>query len=272
MLEREDYEEPRCPMCNDLWVKDKVKMIPIDRVLQKQDEYLGRNDYSGAERHLLYWMGEAELGNDLKGRLLLSNELMGLYRKLGRKDEAIAYAGTALGLVDKLDVGREISGATAMLNSATVYKAFGMPDKSLPLFEKAREIYESELDADDSRLAGLYNNMALTMVDLHQYGQADGLYSKAIAVLEKNADTQPDRAITYLNMADAAEAELGQEDAAERTEEYLEKAMALLDETTKRDGYYAFVCEKCAPVFDYYGYFLYKKELEDRAERIYRNQ
>ena len=37
----------------------------------------------------------------------------------------------------------------------------------------------------------------------------------------------------------------------------------------KRDGYYAFVCEKCASVFGYYGRFFYEKELTERARRIY---
>ena len=34
-------------------------------------------------------------------------------------------------------------------------------------------------------------------------------------------------------------------------------------------GYYAFVCEKCAPAFSYYGYFLAAQELERRAKEIY---
>ena len=37
----------------------------------------------------------------------------------------------------------------------------------------------------------------------------------------------------------------------------------------KRDGYYAFVCEKCASVFGYYGHFAYEKELYERSRRIY---
>ena len=37
----------------------------------------------------------------------------------------------------------------------------------------------------------------------------------------------------------------------------------------KRDGYYAFVCEKCASVFGYYGRFFYDGELRARARGIY---
>ena len=70
-------------------------------------------------------------------------------------------------------------------------------------------------------------------------------------------------------MASAAEAEHGLEAASESIEDLLEKAEKLLESYEKRDGYYAFVCEKCASVFDYYGHFYYAKELSARARRIY---
>ena len=50
----------------------------------------------------------------------------------------------------------------------------------------------------------------------------------------------------------------------------LDEAYGLLNaEDIPRDGYYAFVCEKCAPAFSYYGYFLAAEELKQRAEEIY---
>ena len=36
-----------------------------------------------------------------------------------------------------------------------------------------------------------------------------------------------------------------------------------------RDGYHAFTISKCAPAFDHLGYFLYAKELKERAAKIY---
>ena len=58
-----------------------------------------------------------------------------------------------------------------------------------------------------------------------------------------------EQAITWLNMADALEAERGAEAAEGEVEEYLDRAAALLDTASlPRNGYYAFVCEKCAPV------------------------
>jgi hypothetical protein len=35
-----------------------------ERILSKLDEYLNKNDYSSAERHLKYWLTEAEQTGD----------------------------------------------------------------------------------------------------------------------------------------------------------------------------------------------------------------
>ena len=65
-------------------------------------------------------------------------------------------------------------------------------------------------------------------------------------------------------------AEKGMEAAEPRIFELLDKAYDLLNTPdVTHDGYYAFVCEKCAPTFAYYGYFMDAEELTKRAEAIY---
>lgn len=247
-----------------------MRSIPTNRVLEKLDEYLGRNDYSGAKRHLLYWLAEAEAIADGKGILLISNELMGLCRKLGEGEQAVGYAESALLQIEKMGIENNIGAATTYLNSATVYKAFDRAEDAVPLFEKARAVYEKNLSPDDERLGGLYNNMALAFVDLGRFEEADELYKKAIDVMKLNENAEPEQAITYLNMASAAETHYGLEDAQDIISACAEKATELLDRCKDRmDGDYAFACEKCATVFEYYGYFLYKKELNERSRRIY---
>lgn len=243
--------------------------ISIDRILSKLDEYLGKNDYAFAEKHLLYWLSEAKSNRDSRVELLICNELMGLYRKLGRRDDALSCAQSALDRIKELGIDFQVGSATTYLNSATVYKAFGMPEKSMPLFEMAKAIYEKELDSSDSRLAGLYNNMALALVDLKQFEQANALYLRAIDILRNGENGDLEIAITYLNMATALESEHGLLDAEERINEYLSKAELILNSHQLQDGYYAFVCEKCASVFGYYGYFFFERELTERARRIY---
>ena len=243
--------------------------VSIDRILSKLDEYLHRNDYVSAERHLTYWLAEANGAGDMRTELLVRNELMGLYRKLSREVEAVGCAEAALSLIETRGIGDQVGSATTYLNAATVYKAFGRAADGLPWFERAKEIYERELPPNDGRLGGLYNNMGLALVDLGRYKDADESYQKAISVMKQTEEGLLEVAITYLNMASAAEAEQGLEDAAETIEALLDKAEELLEHHQKRDGYYAFVCEKCASVFGYYGRFSYATELKARAGRIY---
>ncbi len=268
-LKKEDYQETRCPFDMSASQAGPARTIPVRRITEKVDEHLGRNDYASAEKLLRYWKSEAELDKDDKGRFAMNNELMGLYRKLGREEEALAAAGEALSLLDILGYGDTVSGATCFINSATVYKAFGRAGEALPLFEKARAVYERLLKNDDSRLGGLYNNMALALVDLARFDEAELLYHKAIAVMERSEGTQPEQAISWLNLASAAEARLGLEDGEEEIADCVARAMELLDKDQPHDGNYAFVCEKCAPVFGYYGYFMYEDDLNERARSIY---
>ena len=243
--------------------------ISISRILERLDELLGKNDYAAAERHLLYWLAESSGACDGRTELLIRNELMGLYRKLGREADALAAVDAATKKIDELGVGDQVGSATTFLNAATVYKSFGKAADAMPLFERARRIYERDLAPDDARLGGLYNNMALALVDLGRYTEAKALYESAISVMKRQPSGDLEVAITYLNLASAAEAELGLLEADAEIQKYLDDAEALLEAHEKRDGYYAFVCEKCASVFGYYGRFFYENDLKERARRIY---
>ena len=244
--------------------------IDPKRLLDKLDNFLRQNDYKSAKNHLLYWLNEAKVAGDERAVLLINNELMGLCRKLGQKDEAIFYAESALNEVQKMGIEDNVGAATTYLNSATVFKAFGKANEGIALFEKAREIYEKNLKSDDDRLAGLYNNMALALTDLKRFDEAKALYERAISVLKKVKGKEPEQAITYLNLASCAESELGLENAQRIIEANIEKAMEKLEASEdKVSGNYAFVCEKCATVFGYYGYFYYENILKERYKRIY---
>lgn len=243
--------------------------IPTERVLDKLDEHFSRNDYDSSEKHLLYWLGEAKLIDDKRSALLFLNELAGLYRKLSKAEKAIETVSSLLDLIAKMGIENNVGAGTTYINCATVYKAFGKAEEALPLFEKAKDVYEKNLPSDDKRFGGLYNNMALALVDLERFSEAYELYEKAISVMANAEDGDLEVAITYLNIASAKEAELGAEESEAQIRDYVEKAMEIFDEHENGDGYYAFVCEKCASVFGYFGYFIYEKELEKRAREIY---
>ena len=269
-LEKEDYIEPNCVLCGKPGEEAAAEPVPVGRILDKLREHEDRNDWEGVERHLKYWLAEAKANRDERGQLMLNNELMGYYRKQGKQDEAFYHADRATELIRKLGMEDTVTAGTTWVNAGTVREAFGDPVGGLEFFEMARANYEKNLPENDARLGGLYNNMALALTVCGRYDEAENMFRRAITVMEKQEHGEPEQAITWLNMADAAEAALGAEAAEEKVEEYLDRAEELLNtESLPRNGYYAFVCEKCAPVFGHYGYFATEAELMRRAKEIH---
>lgn len=267
-LRPEDYLEPACIFCKP--EDESAKPVDLRRCLTRLDEYLDRNDCEAARRHLEYWKAEALACNDLRGLLTIENERMGLFRKLGDEAAADAALTSALELVDRTGLDGSVTAATTWLNAATVHKSFGRAAEALPLYEKARAVYEAALDPADQRLGGLYNNMALALTDLGRYAEARALYEKALAIMAQQPQGALEMAVTELNLANLAEAERGLLDAEAEIEERLDRARALLDRPElPHNGYYAFVCEKCAPSFGYYGRFADAQELKALSEKIY---
>ena len=271
MLSPEDYLEPSCLLCHNPSASNSdVQAVPMQRIIDKLDAYMSHRDYENAERHLLYWLGEAERGNDLRGQLMLCSELVGHYRKTAQKEQAFLYADRALQLLQILNYEDTITAGTTYVNIATAYTAFGKLEDALDLFQKAQAVYESSSFTQQHLLGGLYNNMALVYKELHRFPEAYQFFEKAMKVMGDVAGGSLEQAITCLNIADTVAADVGMESGESRIFQLLDQAYDLLhDESVPHDGYYAFVCEKCAPSFSFYGYFLAASELQEEAKNIY---
>ena len=242
--------------------------IPVERVLEKLDAYFNKKDYPAAERHLQYWLSEAALTGDRQGRLTILNEQIGFYRKLRQEPEAMTACSMALEAAEELGLDGTVGYATTLLNAATAYKAFGRAEEALPLYERAKEIYEAKLLPEDGRRGGLYNNMALTLVDLGRYSEAEALFEQALSVMAQVSGGEPEMAVTHCNLADLADLEQNR-DLCLR---HLDAAWALLHTPgLRQDGYFAFVCEKCAPAFGTFGQPEREAALLKLAEAGYQN-
>ena len=274
MLAPEDYVEPACLLnMEDPVKKTPIAAVPQQRIIAKMNEYMAMRDYAGAEKHLLYWREEAKAGRDQGGELMICNELVGHYRKTGEKEKAFAAAADALSLLDVLEMEGTVSAGTACVNIATAYNAFGENEAALPLFEKAEAAYAASANVRPELAGGLHNNMALTLQALGRYGEALAHFEKAMELMKDVPGGALEQAITCLNTADTLEAAEGMEHAEQRIYALVDRAEELLeDPEAPRDGYYAFVCEKCEPSFRYYGYFAAADRLHERAEQIYAQQ
>lgn len=245
-------------------------VIPMDRVLDRLDRLTAANDAAGARRHLLYWLEEARIGQDERAQLTICNELMGQRRMAGDAAEAVRYAEEALALLKRLKLEDTVTAATVYVNCGTVYTAFGRTADAIPLYERAQDIYTRRLEDADTRVGSLYNNMATCLTKAKQYDRAERTYNKACETMKQIPGSEPEIAITMLNLADMHREAHGIADAYEQIDDCVQKAHDLLEtEGLTRDANYAQVCGKCAPIFEYYGWFAYAKELRKRAETFY---
>lgn len=261
-----NYKVLTCAKCSNY--------VPIDmsRIIRKLDSLFAKKDFDEADRLFVYWLNEAENSGNIRAKLELHNEYMGFCRKLGRSEDAINNADISYRLLNELGLLDTISGATVLLNIGTVYKAFSDKNTALEFFNKAKKIYDANLDKDDRLFAGLYNNMALVLVDLKKFDEAKDYYKKAIDIMSKIDGGELDCAISYLNLADAYYAMYKNQDNDDYTkyesiiQNCVETAWNLLNkENLARDDYYRFVCEKSYPSFSFYGYFTYANELKSRS-------
>jgi len=262
---KEEYIEECCPLKKP----NETVRIPINRLMEKLDELLGKKEYEACKRHLDYWLSEAELNGDEKGKLAVLNEKIGLYRKLNELEASISFGIEAVALAEAIGLADSATMGTTFLNLATAYKAAGQNELSFEYYEKAKVLYDKYLNPHDYKLAGLNNNSGLCLMDLGRHEKARESFEKALEILSFGKGNEPDMAITYCNLAENEEKALGLLEAEKLIEEYLDRARELLlSDGVSQDYYLAYVLEKCAGVFAYYGYFIDEKEMQRRAFEI----
>lgn len=266
MLNKEDYTDDQCPLIDLNGNKcDSSAKIPVSSIIFRLDEAYSKEDYVEATRLLKYWIDEANLIGDERGKLSMLSEVMGLSRRINDEKWGLESINEAIEIIERENLGDNVSTATIYLNGATTLKAFGKADKAVPYYEKAEKIYLLNLSDGDARFGGLYNNYALALADLSEYEKAQECFEKALAVLGGNAPC--DEAITYVNLAELS-CKAGKDEKT--IDGYLEKGyLRLTCDKVERDGYFAFVCRKCAPAYGYYGFFKRQIELDKFADEIY---
>lgn len=267
-----DYLEPCCCFDSSLYrgIPDAEPCrdpIDVPAVIAKLDALYN----AGQEKEALVLLEEnrdlARARDDWRGELSMLSELLGYHRRDGDREKAMAAVNGALDLLRLHRMGATVSGATVLLNAATTLKCFGRAKESIPIFEHVARVYGDNLDPTDYRFAGLYNNMGLSYADEEDYLQAERCFRLALQVIAHSRNPQNELAVTCCNLAELYDR---QDPEDPRIGEFMEKAWDYLnDPALPRNGYHAFTISKCAPSFDYFGYFLYSRELKERAEKIY---
>lgn len=210
---------------------------------------------------------KARTMGDWRGELALLSEVCGHCRRSGEEEKALAAIDRLTEIIREHRMGSTVSAATVLLNAATTLKCFGRADRSIPIFRHVSRIYSSNLTPTDYRFAGLFNNMALSCADVGDFAQAEELFKAAMKVIEKCPAPENELAVTLCNLAELYYKQNAED---ERVNECMERAWEYLNSPSlPKDGYHAFTVSKCAPSFDYFGFFLYARELKERAAKIY---
>ena len=243
--------------------------ISMTRVIMKLDAYYAAGDSQGAIAHLDRWLAEARAAGDNDAVFALENERIGHFRKNGPADMIPRAVKSAREAGERLGIEGTAPWGTMLVNAGTALSSAGKYEQALEMLEEARRIYARELPEDDIRRGFAANNAGCALEGLKRWGEAHRLYREALDVLSRSEGGEQEMAVTHLNMARAAESEHGEEKAEEVVASHCEKAYELLSGPgPARDAEHAFVCEWCAGELGRHGFFLYEKELRERAKAI----
>jgi len=243
------------------------RALDVPAIIRGLDALYAQSREAEAQDYLERHLGEARELGDWRAELALTSELLGQYRRSMDEEKGLAAVEKALALIKAHRLGRTVSGATVLLNAATTLCCFGQNAEALPIFRHVSRVYADELDPQDYRFAGLYNNMANAHAALGEPEQAEDMFRRAIRVMETLPDGGCEIAVTLCSLAELYDA-ADPEDP--RITEALERAWETLDDPNlPRGGYYAFMASKCVPVFDRLGFFLYAHDLKERIDKIH---
>lgn len=255
---RDEYNEPCCCFDASMYTgtPDSAPCsvnLDIKNIIAELDKLLYSGDEASAGEFLDRWCAKAAEVGDWRSELTLQSELMGYHRRTNDKDSALNAVNRGLEIIREHRLGSTVSGATIILNAATTLKAYGMADRSIPMFIQVCRVYSQKLDPADYRFGGLFNNMALSYADTGEYDTAEAYFKKALAIIEHCDNPENELAVTYCNLAELYE-RMGRNDDIKPVLDMA--AQKLRSPTLPHDGYYDFTVSKCLPTFEHFGYKL----------------
>ena len=209
----------------------------IHSILTTYDAMFGKYVLSDIEAYLYENIEQAKGQSETGILFTLLNEMIGFCRDTTQKDKALKYCAELLQLLDVMKLEGSLEYATALLNIANAYRAFGLLKTSLELFGQVEQIYTQKLDAKDFGYANLYNNWGLAYQEIEDYEKAKELLLKALAVVDSYEEAVIPQATTRTNLA-ATLLQFGTEEDYKEAIEYLQHALRIHEENGGQDFHY----------------------------------
>ncbi len=231
----------------------------VRQITEKLDRLFHIKDFEGAEKLLLIEAENFKNMGDYRSELSLRSELVGLYRKLVEKEKAFKAIKLCDNIINEHRLYIYSQVGDVYISCGTALVSFGEKALAECYFIKAEKIYNSTLDSLHIKKASLYNNWGTA----YNNEKARDYITKALNILLKLNNYPLELAMTYLNLADTHHPI----DDEKIIGDLVQKAYPCFDKA-KKDEYYAFVCSKCIPIFEYYGYIFMANNLKERLKSI----
>ena len=189
--------------------------MDIEKILLKYDEMIAKGELRAAAGYLEKKAAQCGEEGYSTSAITIFNELEGFWRAAGDKEKSYAAAEAALGLIASCKMEGSIGHATTLLNYATAKTAFGELNEALELYDRVEKIYDWQLPEDDYRYAGLYNNMAQSLLRVNDVKTAGEYFTKSLALLENMKKVESETATCHANLAICLMAQKNLEEAGE---------------------------------------------------------
>ncbi len=215
----------------------KSLQMNIDEILREYDAMFGRNTLAEVEEYLTRKMSEAREVSRADVLFALLNEAVGFFRDTTQREKSLKCCDELLALMDVMGLKGSYEYATALLNIANAYRAFGLFAESLAFFENTFQIYRDKVSAGDFAYANLYNNWSLLYQEMGDFKAAVGMLEQALAIVNAYENAVIQQATTHTNLA-ATLLQIGTEDAYRAAEEHLRTALKIFEADGGRDFHY----------------------------------
>lgn len=208
-------------------------MMNIEQILEHLDFLFSKQDLQAVEPFLTEQLEHAYAIQDYSTCITIMNELIGFFRDTSQYQKSLDYSEQVLMLMQQLGYEGTLPYATTTLNVANALRAAGFHQESLAFYEKIFPIYQEHLDANDERVAALYNNLSLLYQEMGDFESAVACLKQALLIVTYNQD-ELKIAITHSNLG----ASLLQLNQVEPALEHLRKALTIFNQYEEKDFHY----------------------------------
>ena len=212
----------------------------LEKILAQYDAMFGTNSLEEIEDYLVNTITEAKEKSEYGIVITLLNEIIGFCRDTTQKEKALRYCEELQKILKLMKLEGRIDYATSLLNVANAYRAFGLFEESLRLYEIVEETYKQQIPPTDFMYASLYNNWSLLFQEMQDYESARDMLLKALEIADSYEEAVIPQATTRANLA-ATLLQIGTDEAYEQAIRYLKEALAVHEKDGGGDFHYGAV-------------------------------